>query len=90
MPNAIGNLIWYPQYSGLSILEQFITFAITVDFQGENGVNLVVFKFPKSVGLSLCLLYHKFSSLLEYEGILQKMSLFGHIEHIYYVQHCIV
>ena len=52
MPKAIGNQIRYPQYSGLSLLEKFITFAITVDIQGvKMGSNLGVFKFPKSVGL---------------------------------------
>ena len=62
MLKAIGNQIGYPKYPGLSLLEKFITFAITVDFQGvKMGSNLVVFKFPKSAGLNLGLLNRKFS-----------------------------
>ena len=61
-PNAIRNQIPYPQYSGLFLLEMFITFAITVEIQGiKMGSNLAVFKFPKSVGLILGLLNREFS-----------------------------
>ena len=60
-PNAIGNRVRYSQYLGLSLLEKFTVFEITIDLQGlKIGSNIAVFKFPKSVGMSLGLLNHKF------------------------------